>query len=170
MAKKKNYSSETISSGHKANRTGNVLEKFVEEQLKAQGYDKHWNHKNQLFDLRKVAGGKQYGKQIICGKTIYETDRTVDFLVINKARFEHSLIIECKWQQVRGSVDEKYPFLFFNIMKTGVPTIVLIDGDGYRPEALKFLKDHASEKNALLGAWTMAEFQTQVNNGFLGPG
>ncbi len=168
MAKNRNYSSETTSSGCKANRTGNVLEKFVEAQLKAQGYDRHWNHKNQLFGLRKAAGGKQYGKQIICGKTIYETDRMVDFLVLNEARFPASLIIECKWQQVRGSVDEKYPFLFFNIMKTGVPTVVLIDGDGYRSAALKFLKDQASETSSLIGAWTMAEFQTQVNNGFLG--
>jgi len=65
-------------------------------------------------------------------------------------------------------VDEKFPFLLFNIIKTGVPTIILIDGAGYRPAALKFLKDEVSKTRALRGAWTMQEFQTQVNNRFLG--
>ena len=112
--------------------------------------------------------GKQFAKQVWCGKTIYETDRKVDFLVINKDLFSDDLIIECKWQQVGGSVDEKYPFLVFNIIKTGVPTVILIDGDGYRPMALKFLKDEVADAKALRGVWTMAEFQKEINNGFLG--
>ncbi|MGB8368506.1 MAG: PD-(D/E)XK nuclease superfamily protein [Limisphaerales bacterium] len=38
-------------------------------------------------------------------------------------------------------MDEKYPFLYFNIIKTGVPTVVLIDGGGYKPAAKARLKD-----------------------------
>ncbi len=168
MARKKNSSSEIISSGHKANKTGNRLERFVEQALQANGYIEFWNYKGQLFDNRKVIGGKQYAKQVYCGKTIYETIRKVDFLIINHDVFPDDLIIECKWQQVSGSVDEKYPFLLFNIIKTSVPTVILIDGDGYRKAALKFLKDEVSKTSALRGAWTMKEFQTQINNGFLG--
>jgi hypothetical protein len=145
-----------------------LLERLVEEALRSRGYVEFWNHKTQLFDNRAILAGRQYSKQVICGNTIYETARKVDFLVINKALFPHGLIVECKWQQVAGSVDEKYPFLLFNIMKTGIPTVILIDGDGYRLAALKFLKDEVSRTSSLRGAWTMKEFQTQVNNGFLG--
>ncbi len=167
MAKKKNLSSEIINSGSKANKTGNLLESFVEQSLIAKGYTEFWNHKTQVFSNRNVIGGRQYAKQVYCGKTIYETDRKVDFLIINKELFPNDLIIECKWQQVGGSVDEKYPFLLFNIIKTSIPTVILIDGNGYRAAALKFLKDEVSKTSALIGAWTMAEFQKQINNGFL---
>jgi hypothetical protein len=61
------------------------------------------------------------------GPSIYETPRYCDFLVINRAIFPDFLIIECKWQQSSGSVDEKYAFLLFNILKTGIPTAALLD-------------------------------------------
>ncbi len=162
-----NLSSEITSSGGFANRTGNRLEGFVEQALQEHGYKQLWDHKAQAFDNRKALGGKQYVKQIPCGNTIYETTRRCDFLVINKEKFPEDLIVECKWQQSAGSVDEKYPFLFFNIMKTGVPTIVLLDGDGYKPAAKRWLTGQAEVNRALIGVWDMKEFQKVVNNGFL---
>ena len=131
-------------------------------------YAEFWNHKSQAFANRKSIGGKQYIKQLPVGETIYDTMRKCDFFIINRTQFKDDLIIESKWQQISGSVDEKYPFLYFNIIKTGVPTVVLIDGGGYKPAAKAWLKDQVSKTGALIGVWTMAEFQTQVNNGFLG--
>jgi hypothetical protein len=168
VEKKKSLSYEITSSGFRANSSGNLLERFVEQALQAKGYQKFWNHREQVFGNRNALGGRQYAKQVICGNTIYETPRKVDFLVINQDIFPDGLIIECKWQQSKGSVDEKYPFLLFNIIKTKVPTVILIDGSGYRKAALKFLQDEVSKTSALRGAWTMSEFQTQVNNGFFG--
>jgi hypothetical protein len=167
-AKKMNSSSEIISSGSRANKTGNQLERFVQDALRAGGYAEFWNHKSQAFANRKTIGGKQYLKQLPVGDTIYDTMRKCDFFIVNRSKFPNDLIIECKWQQISGSVDEKYPFLFFNIVKTGVPTVVLIDGGGYKPAAKAWLKDQVSKTGALIGVWTMTEFQTQVNNGFLG--
>lgn len=161
-------SSGTTSSGTKANKTGNQLERFVQEALRERGYVEFWNHKAQAFANRKSIGGKQFLRQLPVGDTIYDTVRKCDFLVINRAQFPNDLIIECKWQQSSGSVDEKYPFLYFNIIKTGIPTVVLMDGGGYKPAAMAWLKDQVSKTGALIGVWTMAEFQTQVNNGFLG--
>jgi len=106
--------SEIISSGVKANRTGNKLEKFVENALKGSSYTEFWNHKAQAFENRMTIGGKQYLKQLPVGHTIYETTRKCDFYIINRDKFQNDLIIECKWQQSSGSVDEKYPFLLFN--------------------------------------------------------
>lgn len=156
------------SSGSKASTQGSTLERFVGRALLDRGYSEFWNHKAQAFENRAAIGGKQFLKQLPVGKTIYETPRYCDFLVINRAKFPKDLIIECKWQQSKGSVDEKYPFVLFNVIKTGIPTIVLIDGKGYKPAALKWLKEQVSKTGALIGVWDMSEFQTQVNNGFLG--
>jgi len=164
-----NSSSETTeTSGGRANKTGNKLEKFVAAALQGCGYKEFWNHKAQAFANRKTIGGKQYLTQLPAGDTIYETMRKCDFLVINRDKFTNDLIIECKWQQSSGSVDEKYPFLLFNIIRTGIPTVVLLDGGGYKPAAMKWLKEQVNPKGALIGVWDMAEFQKQVNNGFLG--
>lgn len=156
------------SGGQKANKTGNRLELFVEQALKEKGYSEFWNHRATAFENRKAIGGRQYLKQLPVGTTIYNTTRKCDFFVINRALFTDDLIIECKWQQKPGSVDEKYPFLLFNILKTGIPTIILLDGTGYRPAAMEWLKRQANPKRALLGVWDMAEFHKQINDGLLG--
>jgi hypothetical protein len=156
------------SSGKKANNTGSSLERFIQQALFERGYVEFWNHKKQVFSNRKTLGGKQFAKQVPIGDTIYATTRKCDFLVINRDKFPNDLIIECKWQQSAGSVDEKYPFLIFNIIRTGIPTVVLLDGGGYKEAAMKWLKENVNQHGALIGVWTMSEFQKQVNNGFLG--
>jgi hypothetical protein len=163
-----NSSSETTAGGTKANRTGDSLENFIEDILLRNGYEEFVNHKKQVFFMRNTVGGKQYSKHPWCGKSIYGIDRKCDFLVMNQEKFPDGLIIECKWQESSGSVDEKYPFMVFNIEKTGVPTIVLVDGDGYRKQALKWLKDQVAIRQFLIGVHTMKEFQKLVNNNFLG--
>ncbi len=169
MEKNKNYSLETTSNGGgQANNTGNALEVFVENALTRKGYEEFWDHKAQIFENRKAVGGKQFAKQVPCGTSIYETQRKCDFLVLNSEKFPEGLIIECKWQQSSGSVDEKYPFTLFNIIKIAVPTVILLDGGGYKPAAMKWLKDQVNPQRALIGVWDMKEFQTKVNNGFLG--
>ena len=166
MEKHQSSSSETTS-GSKANRTGNQLERFIEDLLKRQGYEEFWDHKEQLFANRKTVGGKQYAKQVPCGTSIYESKRRCDFLVLNEKKFEDGLIIEAKWQQAAGSVDEKYPFTVFNILKIGVPTIIILDGDGYKKSAMEWLKKQASPDRTLIGEYNMAELKKLVNNGFL---
>ena len=149
----------------KKTKTGNRLELFVENILKEYGYVEFWNHKASAFANRKNIGGKQYMKHLNVGKTIYETDRKVDFFIVNREKFPDGLIIECKWQQNPGSVDEKYPFLLLNIIKTAVPTVILLDGTGYKPAAKQWLKDQVN--HVLIGVWSMSEFQKETNNGFL---
>jgi hypothetical protein len=167
VSKRKNSSSE-ITTGGKANKTGNQLENFVEQNLRDYGYTEFWNYKAIAFENRKSIGGRQFLRAVPIGTTIYETVRKCDFLVINNQKFPDNLIIECKWQQSSGSVDEKYPLLVFNILKTGIPTVILLDGGGYSANARKWLLDQVHEKGALIGVWSMTEFQKAVNNGFLG--
>lgn len=131
------------------------------------GYTDFGGNRSQLFASRQAVGGKQYAKQVVVTPTVYESERKVDFLVLNNEKWPDGLIIECKWQQVNGSVDEKYPFLYFNIMKSGVPTVILLDGGGCRAMAKKWLEDMVHPQKALIGVWDMAQFQRKVNDGFL---
>lgn len=157
-----------LSSGTRANKTGDVLELFVKRLLQDNGYTEFWNHKEQVFANRKAVGGKQYAEEVVIGQSIYDTKVRCDFLVINNSKFPEGLIIECKWQQSGGSVDVKYPYLVFNIMKLGVPTIILVDGKGARKKATDWLRSQAHPSKALIGVYDMAELQVLVNNGFLG--
>ena len=160
-------SSPTITGGGQANKTGGVLELFIKRLLEDNGYTAFPNHKDQLFANRKSVGGKQYSTQVPCGTSIYESPRKCDFLIMNQEKFPEGLIIECKWQQSNGSVDEKYPFTVYNILKIGVPTIILLDGNGYKKTAMEWLKSQASPSRALIGVYNMSEFQALVNKGYL---
>lgn len=141
---------------------------LLESCLDQKGYREFLGHKKQVFDNKLAVGGKQYAKQVYVGKSIYETNRKCDYLIFNQELFPDGLIIECKWQESPGTVDEKYPYQYFNIIKTGVPTVFLLDGEGYRKAALQWLKSEAHDKCALNHAWNMKEFQENVDKGFLG--
>jgi hypothetical protein len=166
-----NSSSETIIEpivgGRQANKTGDVLELFVQRLLQDNGYTEFWNHKEQVFANRHSVGGKQYAKEVIIGDSIYDTKVRCDFLILNKEKFPDGLAVECKWQQSSGSVDVKYPYNVFNILKIGVPTIIIIDGKGARKKAVDWLRSQAHPTKALIGVYDMSEFQALVNKGFL---
>lgn len=142
------------------------LNELVAKTLDENGYREFLNHKEQAFENRSHIGGKQYLRQLPTGKNIYDATRKTDFLIVNRKKFPNDLIIECKWQEKSGSVDEKYPFLLFNIQKTGVPTLVLIDGGGYRPAALKWLKAQVNPQNHLVAVWDMEEFKVKTSRNF----
>lgn len=144
------------------------MELFVKRLLQDNGYVEFWNHKEQVFANRHAIGGKQYAEEVVIGDSIYDTKVRCDFLVINKDKFPDGLAIECKWQQASGSVDVKYPYNVFNILKIGVPTIIIIDGNGARKKAVDWLKAQAHPQKALIGVYNMSEFQALVNKGFLG--
>jgi hypothetical protein len=125
------------------------------------------DERSQTFAMRSIVGGYQFAQQVHVGPSIYGQPRIVDFVVYNPDLFPNSLIIECKWQQAAGSVDEKFPFLVANIDALEVPTIILLDGGGYKPGAEAWLRDQAGT-GSLLAVYTMSEFQAAVNRGLLG--
>lgn len=157
-----------MTNGNQANRTGNELEQFIKRALEDLSYVESPNG-NDLFKHRETIEGLFYAKQVIVGKTVFGHKRRVDFFLVNKPIFPNGLITECKWQQVSGSVDEKYSHLRDNIMETGIPTIVVAGGNGYKPEALDWLKKQV-DKRVLLAVWNMEEFQIAKNTGFFGTG
>ncbi|MCL5069753.1 MAG: hypothetical protein M1308_02480 [Actinobacteria bacterium] len=149
--------------GTTANYTGNRLQNFVGNTLIEKGYtfiDKN-KFKTSIYLEQPV-----YSNQFYLGKSIYETNLYCDFILYHPDKQKDCLVIECKWQQVGGSVDEKYPYLIFNIqMKYPYKTILLLDGGGYKSGAEKWIR--GEEGNNLLHVFNMAEFHKWANKGFI---
>ncbi len=87
-----------------------------------------------------------------------------DFVIYHPEKHHKCLVIESKWQQTGGSVDEKYPYAILNIqMRYPYKTILLLDGDGYKKGAEKWIKRQVG--NNLVQVFNMSGFQTWANKG-----
>jgi hypothetical protein len=77
--------------------------------------------------------------------------------------FPQGLAIESKWQHAQGSVDEKLPYLVSNIREGyHVPAVIVADGGGHRPEALRWLRGQVDGTH-LVGVFSLVEFLTWAN-------
>lgn len=144
----------------KANKTGRVLEDTIARTLDSKGYEAvHWKK----FEASKYLEQPIYSTQYQCGTCIYGKIKRVDFVLYHPQKHKNCLIIECKWQQIRGSVDEKYPYLVINIQKRyPYKSIILLDGEGYSSKAGKWLKKQKG--NNLIDVLNIAEFLKMCNN------
>lgn len=149
--------------GQRANQTGSNLEVFIRSQILRAGYDLvSPNHFKAAQCLLQPIFAEQYS----CGDDLYGKPRKCDFILFRPSENQRDLIIECKWQQSTGSVDEKFPFLVETISASAIDTIVILDGGGFSEGAEHWLKEQAGSKH-LLHVFDMSHFQTFVNNGEL---
>lgn len=78
-------------------------------------------------------------------ETVYGTKGRSEFL-LRAPQFMDDTRIECKWQQVGGTVDEKYPYLLLNMEKCPENDIIIIyGGGGYREEAIGWMQTQAEK-------------------------
>lgn len=129
--------------GAQANSTGQVAESVINAMLRKLGY----------VPLR----------QRVIGVGIYGTPIKVDFMLDRAPGFPTGLIIESKWQESSGSADEKYPYLVETIRFCfPCPAIVLADGDGARPGAIRWLRAQA-DGSKLFAVFSLKELVTWCN-------
>lgn len=76
--------------------------------------------------------------------TLYGSKGRTEFLLLSATRGLR-IRIEAKWQSSGGSVDEKLPYLYLNALKAmPEPTVfIVIDGPGWRPGGLQWLRNSA---------------------------
>ena len=144
-----------------ANYTGTQLEKFINERLLERDY-----RLVPRAGFVAATADKQpvYSRQFHIGSSIYDTPLYCDFILYHPDRHPGCLIIESKWQQTGGSVDEKFPFFVHNIQqKHPHKTVVVLDGGGYKKKAEAWLRGQIG--NNLLAVFSMAEFQKWANKG-----
>jgi len=102
-------------------------------------------------------GGKPIYTRQYQLESIYGTPLKCDFILYHPTQYPSCILIEAKWQQSGGSVDEKFPYLVLNIReKYPCATIVVIEGGGYRKEALAWLRNQEDKK--LVHVFNMSEF------------
>lgn len=107
--------------------------------------------------------GHRHERQKGIGQGIYGTMLRADFFLEQVSGYPDGLIIESKWQETMGSVDEKLPYLVENIrICYPCPAIIVVGGGGMRPLALAWLKRQA-DGNRLAAVFTLEEFLTWAN-------
>lgn len=127
------------SQGSLASRQGKILEDTVEATFRAKGFEvvnyRIW-HKNP----------QKYTDELLLKNcpftTIYKHHGNTEFLLSSK-KFNCEIRIECKWQQVNGSVDEKFPYLYLNCIETmkEKEIVIIIDGGGAKEGSVSWLKE-----------------------------
>ena len=130
--------------GGRAVRTGNALERVVLHALDDNKYTFVPRHR---FIPACVLPQPLYTRQINAYDSVYGTQVFSDFMLYHPEKWPDRLIIECKWQQSSGSVDEKYPYNVLNIREQcPCPCIILLDGEGYKPGAAAWLRRQVDQK------------------------
>ena len=152
------------SQGAQANLTGKRLENHIELSLQDCSYVKVAS-KDVLINSIDSLTQPSYATQVNTGKTIYGTDLKSDFLLFHPQKWSMGLVIEVKWQQRSGTVDEKFPYLVMNIWSSEYLTILILDGGGYREGAERWLR--SMQKHNLLHVFNLTEFITWANQGNL---
>lgn len=124
--------------GTKSNISGNQLEIAVKTVLTGKGFE--------LVDYKDWINNKdKFGAELLLKNapftSIYEHKGKTEFLLISE-KYNLNIRIECKWQQVSGSVDEKLPYLYLNTIEAMPENsiMILIDGRGWKAGAIKWLK------------------------------
>ncbi len=158
--------------GRKTNITGTQLERAVQVVLLEKGFE------IVMYRLWRK-NPEDYGKELLLKNvpftTIYGHRGNTEFLLISE-KYNLRIRIECKWQQTKGSVDEKLPYLYLNTIEA-MPEkdiIILIDGDGFKAGAKTWLRNAAKEKlytnkknhDTNVVVFSLAEFFTWANNTF----
>ncbi|MDA7572406.1 hypothetical protein N8776_01730 [bacterium] len=140
-------------------KTGRSFEKNIEAQLLNLGYKKVKSR--EFIELSNQSNEKIFATQFNLGKNIYNTRQIVDFIITRPD--DAPLVIQAKWQQSKGSVDEKFPFLIINLKeKSQFDGLIVIDGGGYRSDAITWMKEQIDNK--LLGVFSYSEFMIWSND------
>lgn len=130
--------------GTKSNISGNQLEVAVKTVLCGKGFElvkyKNWHNNKEKYGTELLVENVPF-------TTVYGHKGKTEFLLIS-GRYNINMRIECKWQQVSGSVDEKLPYLYLNIIEA-MPeksVMILIDGGGWKEGAIRWLKDAVKQE------------------------
>lgn len=130
--------------GALANDSGNILEQTVKTIFSAKGFIK-------VLYREWLKAPQKFGNELLLMNvpftTIYNHGGNTEFRLLSK-RFNMDIRIECKWQQVAGSVDEKLPYLYLNCIEAMPENniIIIIDGNGWKKGSITWLKDAVRER------------------------
>jgi hypothetical protein len=155
-----------MTQGYEAGHSGRFLEAILKQELESRGFlfRKHRDDKNNLdmFNRRVVLRHAPY-------RSIYGSVSRSEFLIIDDAR---RIRIECRWQEVSGSVDEKFPYLLQNAAERMPEShvVLFIGGKGAKRAAVLWLKREAAAiRHKRIDVITVDDFPRWVRNELVRP-
>ena len=154
--------------------SGKKLEDKTEHLLNDHGFasmnHSDWHHEDKVL-IKNVPFITMYNKKSIS-----------EFKIIDK-NLGINARIECRRQKTKGSLDERFPYLFENSKK--IPEchmIIVLEGDGFKKEAIEWLKFECNAFNnrnkiirwmtlftgpeKRIDVFSFLEFQQWVENNF----
>jgi len=152
-----------MSGGDKAGKNSTHFKEQIATTMRVNGYkeiDK--SAMQEILTGLVTCTEKVFAKNVVLGKNVYGVDWRTDFIYFNGKGFR---IIHARWQQVGGSVDEKFPFFVANARKATKDSIFVLGGDGFKQGARDWLK--AQKRPPIVEVFTEEEFQTWANDGNL---
>lgn len=111
-----------MTGGRRANQAGRAAEECIAQMLTYHGI--------------------VYTRQARVGLSVFEGDLCVDFLVHNLVEHPDGLVIESRWQDVRGSAQEKLLYIIENIRASayGHSLLLVLNGGGFTAGARTYLR------------------------------
>lgn len=79
--------------------------------------------------------------EVSFGKTIIGKNRQVDVFVLRRSD-QKALALECKYQQVAGTTDEKIPYALLDLEALWIPGCLVYAGEGWSEGVLHTLQGH----------------------------
>ncbi len=154
----------TEQGGARANKSGRVLESLVENVIRGFAPDVlelPWRDWQQTERAKFPALIRH-----VPYTTLYGTQGKSEFVLYLQP--ERSIRIECKWQSSSGSVDEKFPYMLAGLLRCEESeVIILVDGGGAKPQAVKWLRAEAERQRAIkpVAVMNMTEFTIWAQRG-----
>lgn len=139
-----------INQGCEANQSGREIENLIERLFVERGFH--------VVDgaVSKLAAGDLFAGDCLIRNapfiSIYGTKSRSEF-VVDSRRTGRRIRIECKTQDVGGSVDEKFPYLFLNMRNQVVENevVFVVCGDGFKKGAVEWLVKACADKSLVGG-------------------
>lgn len=135
--------------GRSANSNGNGLEAMICSVFTGKGFQELTDAEKTAFqrtagDVTSVPHDRWFARQVRLETGIYTAYLKSDLFVRDPVHFEQGLHIECKWQQVAGSIDEKYVYTMMSLRQFIRPSLIVLAGTGARPTAVAWLRAQAA--------------------------
>lgn len=128
----------TTTQGGLAVEAGKTLERIIEDSLSNKGF-------TSIPYREYIKKPAKYGNELLLKNvpynSIYGHNSKSEF-VLKSERYALEIRIECKWQQSKGSVDEKFPYVYLNCIEQ-MPEkniFIIVDGGGAKAGAIEWLR------------------------------
>ncbi len=83
--------------------------------------------------------GLRVYREVSLGKTIIGKNRRVDILAVHDET-QRALAVECKYQTVAGTADEKLPYAIQDLEALSIPATIAYAGEGFSQGVLHMLQ------------------------------